>query len=214
MYFDGVDDNVAISNPLAGGGAYTLMAWVLHRKRPVDFAGALWLGKAAVAKGTYIGSYYNAGTGWKWTGGLYGANLYSMRTVAPGTWVRIVLTHLAGAGALYINANTPVTGAIAANIEDLTGSLGQIGAAYRFGGDVLDPRVYTRAISPAEVAADFRGEWIDSTGLARHWPCEAIVGGKTRERVLGTDDTVTGAVIDTDRKPWAARTAAGARVAA
>jgi len=80
--------------------------------------------------------------------------------------------------------------------------------------NMIDARIYSRAITPAEIATDLRGEWISDTGLVRHWPFEAIVGGTTHERIGNTWDAVTGAVVDANNVPFRARAAAPARTAA
>lgn len=215
MSFDGVDDRVdGTTRPVIGANPITMCCWVMPKTT----------GAAGIDEWMSIGKDdANKGFGMGATSSKFKTTNYAVANVlgplcTAGRWWHVAATY-GGAGTplrLYVDSVLVGTSAnynIA--IDDYQMRIGCIvsgtgGAApsYQF-----DARVYGAVLSSANLATIMRGE-IFTTNLLRHWPLESIVGGKTRELILGTDDTVTGAVIDSTRKPWAARTAAGARIVA
>jgi len=207
LSLDGVDDKVVgVAPGIAGSSVWTFAAWVLWRK---DSSAGGWptgvvsIGAASANTGAFIGLRSSGGKGYL-TAGVY--NDYSLGgdPVALGIWKRVVAVYSGGAGTitLYVGGvqnGTPL--AKTCNITDTTPTLGVLcGAANTFSAVLLDDaRIYSRAWSPAEIAADARGEWVSSTGLVRRWTCENPGYGTTcREEIGGTNDAITGALWSPD----------------
>ncbi|NMC34563.1 MAG: LamG domain-containing protein [Veillonellaceae bacterium] len=106
---------------------------------------------------------------------------------------------------LYVDGTLTATSAtVTPSIGAESSRIGHGFSAFPIHGNVWDARIYTRAWTPQEVAADFAGEWVDPTGLARWWTGENPGYGSTcREEIGGTDDAIVGALWkpDAPRKP-------------
>lgn len=218
MYFDGIDDKVqGVGTPLVGNIAATSAIWLKHARIPVTHELGFCTGTGANGKCLYIGTYAAAIR--RFGGGCYGIADPSAtgQALLIAGWKRIVVVHSGASGAIlvYINGALDVQQAAVVSAFDGAPVIGMTsGGTFLFKGRALDARIYSRAWNAAEVAADFRGEWVSPSGLVRHWPLEEITGGTTRELIGGTSDAVTGAIIDTGDAPFCARHAAGARTEA
>ena len=216
MFFDGVADRVVVSNPLSGTSPWTLICSRLFPKDPVALTASMSFGTFAAGQLIYAGLYNTAGK--RVISGGYRLACEPDTGVTPdwARWHRIGVTYSGGAGGtVTVYRDLVAIGSLAyVGSPNITGALGYLGTLHlaTFSrGWMHDARVYDRALSPLEVAADYRGEWVDPTGLVRHWPLEAKVGATTHERVGNTMDAVTGAIIDANVVPWRARTASPAR---
>jgi len=202
LSFDGVDDTVVgVAPGIAGSSVWTLAAWVLWRK---DSSAGGWptgvvsIGVASANTGAFIGLRSSGGKG-HLSAGVY--NDYSLGgdPVALGIWKRVIAVYSGGAGTITLYVGGVQNGAPLAktcNITDTTPTLGALcGASSTFSAVLLDDaRIYSRAWSPAEVAADFRGEDVSSTGLVRWWKLEDGLGSTAREEIGGTNDPAPGAL--------------------
>lgn len=195
-WFDGIDDRVQGAGvPLVGDVAYTLAAW-LRETRSLGATGiALQSGNNVANESAWIGV---DGAG-RFSGGHTGGSVLTGGRASDRGWHRVCVTKLAGADwpILYVDG-------VQVSIAGLGSTLAGAGAPYLgrsasgtapFPGNIWDARIYSRTWSPAEVAQDYLGEWVDPTGLARWWKLEGTTAATTHEEIGGTDDAVTGALI-------------------
>lgn len=201
-WFDGVDDRITGTNSLAGATASTLAVWMRCEKivTPGNVRIALQTGASAGSQSSWLGANLSGGltvVG----GGFYGLVncLWAGRDFTQAGWVRAVFTHAGGLAPAYLYVNGVLVSVSVAVTPNYTGGEASIGrstdGSYPFGGNVWDARMYSRAWTPAEVAADFKGEPVDPTGLSRSWALNDQTVATTYESVVGTNDVVTGALI-------------------
>lgn len=216
--FDGTDDKVTGSNNTIGGSAATTLAvWLRFRKGTATASAPFCIGEWSTDKGW---------SAYSWAGGVVVAGVAGRETttgviVRDGLWHRLVIIYAGGAGGrvqvyadgVWRSQSIVCTPNITTGIPSMIG-VAVAPSTYPWGGWISDLRRYSRAWSLAEVQADWRNEWVDSTGLVKHWALDAISGGTTRERIGGTDDAVSGALLDAASRPFSSRTAATARTAA
>jgi len=198
LWFDGVDDRITGVMPaVSGSGAWTLVSRINPADLSLSHRGIVYLGD---------GSGSGTATDLRQYGNVYrcvGSNAaWSVNGGSPriGTWDRVVATFSGGIGGTIrffqngqqIGISGPVTPAIASGIC-MVGSLTAAGT-YVTKGCLSDTRIYSRAWSPAEVAADNRGEDVSSANLVRWWKLEDGLGTTAHEEIGGTDDPVTGAL--------------------
>lgn len=195
LWLDGVDDRVTNgSSPVTGSNPWTIATWM---RTTSDFPGF----RCAVGIGDSTGIYTRVYVGTNSTISLMLAGVFNLSSnVYPSVcqWYRVVATFTGGTGRmrLYVDGTLTATSAtVTPSIGAESSRIGYGFSAIPIHGNVWDARIYSRAWTPREVAADFAGEWVDPTGLARWWTCENPGSGPTcREEIGGTNDPITGAL--------------------
>jgi hypothetical protein len=207
--FDGTDDRVVGAAPgISGSAAWTMAVRVRPVRTTATTPMALFFGSSAGGKqGAYLGGVRVTGIDYVGGGLFGGATAYSTAhpISANQRWMRLVLTYPGGAAqklTAYLDGEFLVqSSADTPAIVDTATILGAGTAAggYCWPGNTSDARIYSRAWTNVEVAADARGEWVDPTGLVRWWTCENPGYGTTcHEEIGNTEDTMTGAVWSPD----------------
>jgi len=158
LQFDGVDDRVNITR-FTVLTSRTFAAWV--RTTSTDAVSG-YAGNAALnilgdsTGGVYIGfgvhggkvRYLQYASSWQ--------NVDSVKSVNDGSWHHVVATHISGTNAVsvYVDGVLDATGTI--TFDATNPALDRIGCGYNnldfFDGALDDIRVYSRAISAAEVS--------------------------------------------------------------
>lgn len=204
LAFDGMDDKVVGTVPFVGDSAFTLVAWVniattvdAELKCPLSFGSNVGVD---VGGGAYLGTVLKGGKYWL-GGGISGSSRTATLIEAkPSGWHRLVLRHPGGnaKSAVACDGGAAIESAAAVQINIRAGIGSEVGRfgmnAYCWPGAVSDARIYSRAWTDAEVAADYRGEWVDPTGLVRWWKLEDELPGYAYEEIGKTNDVVTGAL--------------------
>lgn len=214
-WFDGVDDRINSTSPYPGDSAVTFATWL----RPEVLTGVWQIAMFAGGLGGNRGLIIGIGPTNVWAGGLDGGSfVYSTIRPSLGQWSRVVMTRTSGANQslLYVNGLLAGTAALSATFAPAGAALcalGRYSTLLPYRGNIWDARIYSRAWTPAEVAADFEGEPVDPTGLVRSWALNDQTPATTYESIAGTNDVVTGALISAqvpfrDRRisevvPWA-----------
>jgi hypothetical protein len=143
------------ANPITGASPFTLAAWI-DTSQVSRYSGALTIGASGGGTSAYIGTVNTAqvGTSNSIGGGFYGTNVGS-GIATTGQWVHVAMTFDGTTGTMYVNGtatNTfPYTPALAGTYL----RIGRIGSdtTYDFSGSIDDVRLYSRALSAAEVLA-------------------------------------------------------------
>ena len=199
----GTDDRVTgVDSGIRNADPWTMLCWAFRarNKNVGSWDGCMGMGNTAVANAAAYFGFTNptAITAPRCQLGLRLTLVGGIRTVGIG-WHRIVARYDGLNATLHEDgvqdgAAVPVVMAMGAGPCELLRFFSS--NAYCGRVKLNDARIYSRAWTPAEVAADARGEAVSSTGLVRRWSCENPGYGTTcREEVGGTDDAITGA-------PW------------
>ena len=156
LSFDGVDDYVDCGNKpsLDITGAITIEAWVkLNSIKIQDIVGK-GVGETYMPYDLVLNSdgtiYYLESS----NGSTWGTLINPSNTLSIGEWYHIVATNDLSTARLYLNGveigtdTTPVTTKMTnTNIVDI----GASGGTRYFNGLIDEPRIYNRALSPAEI---------------------------------------------------------------
>lgn len=211
-WFDGVDDRIVGVQPatLSGSNPFTAVAWVRCSRVVTATATSVFAWGNTAAGNAYVLCGTIAPAGVPYYGIYTSAGQIGARRVDLG-WHRLVCTFSGGAGGtmtVYVDGAFTASAAWPAPNVQVPPmlQLGGTGGAY-FPGNIWDARIYERAWSLAEVQADYRGEWVDPTGLRRWWKLEDLTAATAHEEIGATDDAVTGALISADA-PFRLRRAA------
>jgi hypothetical protein len=191
LWFDGVDDTVVGVSPALGTGAWTIAGYC--NPRPKNASDGVFLIVGNVTAANSIAIYQ--------TGNVFGALLGGIEWVSSGVacdniWHRVVVTFPGGTGRMRVYVDGVFRAQSAA---DRTPNIASVRCTMGYPGlyqpcNMSDWRAYMRKWSDAEVAADYRGEWVDPTGLVRWWTCENPGYGTTcHEEIGNTEDAITGA---------------------
>lgn len=202
---DGVDDYVEGTNPISGSQQCTLVSWVKCRRRAGTTQVVMQLGNSATGEAQML-CVTPSDT---WGGGIYGVMSISSGVVVDDSWHRVVYVYPGPGEPSFVAVDGEVRATFAPSAASVAGTAARLflrcgSVGYPFAGSTWDSRAYSRAWTPQEVAADYAGEWVDPTGLARWWTGENPGYGSTcREEIGGTDDAITGALWkpDVPRKP-------------
>ncbi|MDD2657323.1 MAG: LamG domain-containing protein [Candidatus Pacebacteria bacterium] len=152
------------ANSITGTSAYTLSAWVKGTGGSGGYGSALAIGNGAVGESAFIGWVTNAqvGTSNSFGGGGYGRNFGSGITDQT-KYHHIVLTSSGGSTqtiTLYVDGVQTNQNAETFNLASNVRKIGVFDDAgnpnYYWNGSIDDARIYSRALSAAEVAALYR----------------------------------------------------------
>lgn len=195
LAFDGTDDYLAGSNPLSGDQAWSVCARVLFRKAPASFSYVAAIGTPS----SYGGPILAMRATRQFMAGHFASGCTPEPRLEIGRWYDLTITHPQGAGRARAYVDGVQTGQQGANSTSAGTGATAFLAAYSSGsgfGNVLlsEVRVYTRELSPGEVADWSRGREVDPTGLARRWTLEDGLGLTAYEEIAGTNDPITGAL--------------------
>lgn len=177
LSFDGVDDYVSVSSNL--NGTYSISVWCKLK---------------VIGTNTYIMDFrYSSGIGY-----LY-ISLISRLYCSSGV--------LYVDGALY-NGITRFTSNkwyhVVVQGISLNSTLQYIGSRFnlseKFNGSIDEVRLYNRALSVDEVAALYKGRYVDPTGLVAHWPLNERSGTIAHDRAGTNDGTIYGATRTLSRR--------------
>jgi len=207
LWFDGVDDKVTglLPTALTGTSPWTLICWVKIPYDPAATVGVMSGGAFGVGTGIWLGVYNAAGV--RTWGGGYRVTADLNTGVRPkyGDWQHIACTYSGGANGTI---TMYVDGAVAGAPIAFPGSPAVVATTAWFGSllnatfarcNIAFARIFTRALSLAEVQAAKRGEAISATSLGRRWTCENPGYGTTcHEEIGNTEDAITGALWSPD----------------
>jgi len=198
LWFDGVDDRVTGSIPVAlsGSAPWTLWARVLPQPAAVSDA-------AILAIGNYVANQYAAlrlvaSGGQLYLGGVTtGATRKSAYPVQV-RWYDVSMRFAGGAGGnIVVTVDGEELSGATWSVPALTGAVAYLGrhnVSIPYRGAIADARVYDADIGATGVSALRAGAGWDAN-LVRRWSCETPGFGATcREEVGGTDDAITGAL--------------------
>ncbi len=198
---DGIDDRIVGVDPGIRGAEPWTMATTAYRTRNKgvgSWDGLMSFGEDAAAKAAYIGFTIPVALPTVTAGFRYAAVQSATFGAQVGLWYRIVCTYDGVSVRLYVDGTLRAgPTAQALNIGAGPAELFRMLAsnAYAARANQVDARIYARRWSDAEVAADFRGEWVDPTALRRWWKLEDLTNATAHEEIGNTDDAVTGALV-------------------
>ncbi|HVZ76263.1 MAG TPA: LamG domain-containing protein [Candidatus Paceibacterota bacterium] len=181
------------TNTITGANPFTLAAWV-NTAQLTNYAGAVAIGPSASYESAYIGVVAGAqyGTSNSLGGGLYGVNIGSGVTTI-GAWVYIAMTSDGTNIRMYINGTLTNTVAATPSLASGPIGIGRIGTdtTYDFKGVVDSPRIYSRALSGAEVSALYRAGQakftsLNSNGLTGYWNFNEGSGSTAKDFISGS----------------------------
>jgi len=198
LWFDGVDDKVSGSIPVALSGTAPWTLWARVFPQQTNVADA-----AILAIGNYVANQYAAlrlvASGGKlYLGGVTTGTTRRSVYPAEARWYAVAMRFAGGAGgAIVVTVDAETLSDTTWPAPALTGFVSYLGshnAAIPYRGAIADARVYDADIGAAGVAALREGKgW--GTNLVRRWSCETPGFGATcREEVGGTDDAISGAL--------------------
>lgn len=151
--FDGVDD-YALTTCLTtfGAGPFSVACWckTVSMENDVlitnyDAVNFFFLTIGSASAGVFQFSIRNTST------------LNSVGTFNDGVWHHVAATYASGTGRLYVDGKLNNTGALdtgspdSATVGITLGRLGNVSSLY-FTGEMADPLIFSRALSPAEIA--------------------------------------------------------------
>jgi len=189
---DGVDDYLVAGSEsqFDFAGAFSLEAWVYPTVSDINYTkGIIAKNSDADANGFGLGHYHD---NWLWW--ISGSSILSTSSFSLNTWHHVVGTFDGSTLHLYVDGGeigTPASATLSNNNAPLTiGRWIREGAVQRFWtGSLDDARIYSRALSPAEIAyhvaqVNSPGTWGAEISLAtaRRWPWQI----RRTRRLAGT----------------------------
>lgn len=204
LSFDGVDDYVTGVGVSPGTSPWTMLCWVKMANYPGAGIHYTLMTAGDPAAGAHMSDYTLIGGVPTWRAGSSAYDWASYADAlcpAVGQWRRLGFVRRAGNAPLELWLDGGLRAVSPAVNPDVATSGARLGSAYTntwFAKALMDDaRMYSRAWSAGEFAADYRGEWVDPTGLVRRWTCENPGYGTTCYEEIGkTSDAITGALWD------------------
>ncbi len=180
--FDGVDDVVVTSTPVTTvTDNVSLSAWVYWSGATSSSVAVLYNGNTgANGYGIFIGDN-SCGVGSKvniLVGGINCNALSSPPTLSTNTWTHLVIIRNSGTWTMYVNGVQEAgSGVNTPNVPTTATSIGSNHAGSgTFSGIVDDARIYTRALSTADVLELYTGGIDLHNGLVGWWKLDDGTG--------------------------------------
>jgi hypothetical protein len=209
MFFDGVDDYVALPAGVANSDDITIAAWVRWN------GGAAWQRVFDFGDSTAANMFLtpmSADNTMRFaitTGGGATEQILDTEPMPIGPWVHLAVTLSGNTGLLYVNGAPRIGGRITLDPSDITPAFNYVGKSQYadplFRGFIDDLRIYEYALTADEIAAltynaDFDGDGdIDDADLPRWNQNYGLTSGATRAQGDANGD---GTVNGTDFLIW------------
>ncbi|MCA9688171.1 MAG: LamG domain-containing protein [Myxococcales bacterium] len=193
LHFDGVDDYVAVPTMNLQSNTVTIEAWIKPSGPQNDWDGLVYCRGGATIAGLNLMAnneirYNWNDVTWSWSSGL----------IAPiGEWSHVALVIEPTRATLYLNG-VPRTNAVAHAVEEFNAETWIGRDAFQgqryFSGEIAEVRVWNKACSSAELAANRARRMTGSErGLVGCWRLDEGQGDQATDRASGRSGAIHGA---------------------